>query len=57
MSTSDKIENLLELTADLWNEWLKIPEHEKHPSDNSEMCTDIHHIQNRLMALQNRKHK
>lgn len=51
MESKERIERILGLTADLWNEWLLIPEHLKHPSDNGQMCTDIHHIQNRLFAF------
>jgi len=50
-SINEKLDKLIGLTADFWNEWNSIPEHEKHPSDNNEMCIDIHHIQNRLLAF------
>jgi len=46
-----KIEKIIEMTADLWNAWMDLPDIIKHQSDNKEMAVDIHHIQNRIMAI------
>jgi len=37
---------LLKLSADLWNEYLLIPDSEKHPDDTNDIRFHIHAIQN-----------
>lgn len=45
---TDQEKKLIWLTAELWNEFLSLPD--RHPSDAQEMERDIHNIQNRIMA-------
>lgn len=47
----DKIENCIQLTADLHNQFSSIDNKFKHKNDMAEMTRDIHDIQNRLMAI------
>jgi len=42
----DKRDKILEITAQLWNEFLTIPNNEKHPDDTNDFRFHIHAIQN-----------
>lgn len=45
---TEQEKQILGLTADLWNELIKLPA--PHGFDNAEHMRDIHDIQNRIMA-------
>ena len=50
---NEEEENVLVLTARLWNAILELEE--IHPADNEEHARDIHNIQNRIMARPHRR--
>lgn len=45
----EKIDACLKLTGELWNLFISIEN--KHSMDEQETCTNIHDIQNRLLAI------
>jgi hypothetical protein len=54
-----KIDELLNISADLYNKFIELPDGVKHKMDDAELCRDIHDIQNRVMSIayQNNIHK
>lgn len=48
MEVTDMEKQILELSAELYNLFCKLPD--KHPCDVAEMSVDIHRIQQRVMA-------
>jgi len=48
ISTQSQQDRILNISADLWNEYLKIPHTEQHPDDNNDIRFHIHAIQNIL---------
>lgn len=45
----------LKISADLWNEFLNIPENEKHPDDTNDFRHHLHALQNILYAQKYKK--
>ena len=50
----DKLKELLTITVDFWNKFDKLDKDKLHYLDQSELCRDIHDIQNRLYSIANR---
>ena len=48
MSMTPQEQKVLDLTVELWNAFLDLPD--QHPHDAPETMRDLHNIQNRLMA-------
>lgn len=51
---TDKEENLIIALADIWNEFLQLPN--EHPCDNQEFCSLIHHAQRMIECRSVRRH-
>jgi len=43
-------DDVLKISADLWNKYLEIPKEEKHPDDTNDIRFHIHAIQNILFT-------
>lgn len=50
---TDKEIELIEMLADFWNEYVKLPQ--QHPCDQQEMCQAIHIAQHLLMIRETRR--
>lgn len=51
----DAQDNCLKLSADLWNEFLLIPDNEKHPDDTNDFRYHLHALQNILYTQKYKK--
>lgn len=52
MDIQDKV---LKISADLWNEFLKIPDNERHPDDTNDFRHHLHALQNILYTQKYKK--